>query len=135
VLPKKIEIITESIETQLTHNNIISIRLLDQDGNSFDNCTNYPLEWRMEPEGVFVRSNSSASQESRDPEACVVRSYRAETEGRTLLTVIDPSGLQSSVILYSYPPLKVIQPQDSHALVTLGSSATYVLHGGPEPHS
>jgi len=104
VLPKKIEIITESIETQLTHHNIISIRLLDQDGNSFDNCTNYPLEWRMEPEGVFVRSKSSASEESREPEACVVRSYRAETEGRTVLTVIDPSGLQSSVTLYSYPP-------------------------------
>ncbi|PRP86439.1 hypothetical protein PROFUN_05358 [Planoprotostelium fungivorum] len=132
--PDRLELSTlYGVETQKDRHNVVTLTLLDAQGNKFDNCSTFPVQWKFEPRGVFTPSATAYNATDR-PEACVFYPLLALKEGRTVLTATSESaGLSSSITLYSYAPLRVVHPTTARALVTLGSTATFVLAGGPDP--
>ncbi|XP_019850496.1 PREDICTED: nuclear pore membrane glycoprotein 210-like [Amphimedon queenslandica] len=100
----------------------------------FYDCRFMGFQYSLADEAIFnISIDHNISLSSLPPDACTFIKATSIKPGHTKLTLTYTHGLlelQASVTIAAYPVLRSIDPED-FVLVTLGSSKTVVLEGGP----
>eukprot|EP01117_Protostelium_nocturnum_P011145 TRINITY_DN4049_c0_g1_i1.p1 TRINITY_DN4049_c0_g1~~TRINITY_DN4049_c0_g1_i1.p1 ORF type:complete len:1282 (-),score=524.10 TRINITY_DN4049_c0_g1_i1:1898-5743(-) len=121
-LPSKIKILADRVEAQVGDSLEMEMEAWDKKGQKFDRCHSLPFVWKRTEEGF---SDVNKKNDGKN----VVKAKKA---GKSKFTV-SLGELIDEITLFSFDPLVVLRPSNGEALVTLGSSATFVIKGGPDP--
>ena len=125
---------------------VVEVLAKDDTGRQFDNCSALPLIWDTDPpqevaggrkhqQGVspFVFEQKPVIKPTT-PGACGAKSLLAARDGHAVVfaKLAPGKATPAELRLFAFKPLSIARPP-LPAPVTLGSSVTFTLEGGPSP--
>ena len=116
----------------------VTTRSASKGSQFFTLCSALPIRFRITDPSLFrIESSLDDTDAANGPQGCTGVHIRALGEGSATLTASLGGNAVAELALFAYPPLTLASSTaasgGASVLVTLGTSATFTLEGGPAP--